>query len=105
MDKDNKNTTDKKSYDKDVFNKEAPVFDDDFGPGRVWKDDGTTAFADMDLTRSPNKQKRTKKNGLDLSKKEYRAVYRAAYLRFLPALICAVCGFTLIMILMYFWLG
>ncbi len=106
MNKDNKNTANKNSVNKDALNKkEAPVFDDDFGPDRVWKDDGTTAFADMDLTRSVTKQKRTQKKGLDLSKKEYRAVSRAAYLKFIPAIISAICGFTLVMILMYLWLG
>lgn len=85
--------------------KQPPIFDDDFGPDHVWQDDGTTSFADMDLTRPVHQQKRTKKQDLDLTKKERRAVLRAAWAHYLPALICCICGFTVAMLLIMLWLN
>lgn len=85
--------------------KQPPVFDDDFGPDHVWVDDGTTSFADMDLTRPLHKQKRTKNPALDLTKKELRALRRAMFARYAPAILCTICGFTIAFIITWLWLS
>lgn len=100
-----KNENGKQALDEKETRKQPPVFDDDFGPDHVWQDDGTTSFADMDLTRPVHQQKRTKRADLDLTKKEMRALRRAAFARYLPPLICAVCGFTIAMIIITLWLS
>lgn len=102
--------TDEKDQDKQPASqqqerRQPPVFDDDFGPDHVWQDDGTTSFADMDLTRPLHKQKRTKKTDFDLTKKEIRALRRALFLKYLPPLICSICGFTIAMLIIWLWLS
>ena len=84
---------------------EPPMFDDDFGPDHVWVDDGTTSFADMDLTRPLHKQRRTQKAGLDLTRKEKRAIMRAAWARYLPPMLCTVLGFSITILLIWLWLS
>ena len=85
--------------------KNPPMREDDFGPDHVWQDDGTTSFADMDLTRPLHQQKHSKKVEFDLSKKEIRAIRRAMFLRYLPPIICGICGFTIAMLIITLWLS
>ena len=100
--------TDKENKKVDIqqeTEKQQPVFDDDFGPDHVWEDDGTTSFADMDLTRPLHQQKRTQRVDLNLTKKEMRALRRAAFANYLPPLICSICGFTIAMLVIWLWLS
>jgi len=41
---------------------------------------------------------------LGLTKKEKRAIIKAAYLNMLPTFLSALCGFTITIILIYLWL-
>ncbi|MBR5251126.1 MAG: hypothetical protein IKV38_03810, partial [Clostridia bacterium] len=72
---------------------------------KIINDDGTTSFADMDLTRPLHQQKHSKKVEFDLSKKEIRAIRRAMFLRYLPPIICGICGFTIAMLIITLWLS
>lgn len=44
------------------------------------------------------------RDGIGLTKKEKRAAIRAAYLKYLPAVLATAVGFGLTMLLIYFWL-
>ncbi len=103
--KKDKNQVDTHAKKETVTTDEPPMLADDFGPDHVWQDDGQTSFADMDLTRPVYKQRRTKKNGLDLSRKEHSALMRAALRHYLPAVLSVLCGFAAAALLMFWWLG
>lgn len=95
-----KNKTDV-SEEKDKY----PVFDDDFGPDRVWEDDGQVSFADMDLTRPVHAQKRTARLDLQMTKKEMRALRRAAFLHYLKPMLCVLFGFGVAIAVVTLWLS
>lgn len=65
-------------------------------------DDGHTIY-NMDVDGMPHKRPKNNEN-LGLTRKERRAVIRAALLHFIPILIGIIICFTLVMILLYFWL-
>lgn len=41
---------------------------------------------------------------IQLTKKEKRAIIKAAFLNLLPTFICIACGFTITMLLIFLWL-
>ena len=65
-------------------------------------DDGHTIY-NMDVDGMP-KRSSSKGNQLGLTRKERRALIRAALLHFIPILFGIVLCFTLAAILIYFWL-
>ena len=65
-------------------------------------DDGHTIY-NMDVDGMPNKRPKNNE-GLGLTRRERRAVIKAALLHFLPILFGIIVCFTLVMILLYFWL-
>lgn len=68
-------------------------------------------IADMNVEgfawhRDAHEQKRlTEYEKIGLTKKEKRAIIRAAFLNMLPTFLCALCGFAATMILIYLWLN
>ncbi len=55
--------------------------------------------------RDEHEQKRlTEYEKIGLTKKEKRAIIRAAFLNMLPTFLCALCGFAATMLLIYLWL-
>ena len=67
-------------------------------------------FANMNVEgfrwhKDKHEQKRlTEYEQIGLTKKEKRAIIRAAFLNMLPTFLCAMCGFAATMILIYLWL-
>ncbi len=79
----------------------------------IYVDDGRTVY-DMDNVSHPNaiipdkltqKQKNNKKQNACLEKKERRVAIKAAFLTYLPSIICAIAGFVATGILIYLWLS
>ena len=65
-------------------------------------DDGHTIY-NMDVDGMP-KRSSSKGNELGLTRKERRALIRAAFLHFLPIFIGIIICFALAMVLIHFWL-
>ena len=65
----------------------------------VYVDDGHTVY---DMSGVSGKKK--KEDDLGLSRKERRAVIKAAFATYLPILVGVLACFTLAALLMYFWL-
>lgn len=67
-------------------------------------------FANMNVEgfrwhKDEHEQKRlTEYEQIGLTKKEKRAIIKAAFLNMLPTFLCAMCGFAATMILIYLWL-
>ncbi len=66
-------------------------------------DDNHTIY-NMDVEGMPKRRPSSKGNELGLTKKERRALIRAAYLHFIPILVGIIICFILAMILIRFWL-
>lgn len=66
-------------------------------------DDGHTIY-DMDIDGMPHRARKSNLAGIVLTKKERRAIRRAALLHILPRLITVVLGFSLAMVLIWLWL-
>ena len=60
-------------------------------------------MAYLNRAKRPSKEERQKQK-LDLTKKEKRALYRAGFLAMLPQLAIILVSFTIIAVLLYFWL-
>lgn len=65
-------------------------------------DDGHTIY-NMDIDGMP-KRSSNKGTGIELTRKERRALIIAAFLHFIPILIGIVLCFILTMLIIYFWL-
>lgn len=66
-------------------------------------DDNHTIY-NMDVDGMPKRRASSKGNELGLTKKERRALIRAAYLHFIPILIGIIICFIIAMILIRLWL-
>jgi hypothetical protein len=66
-------------------------------------DDNHTIY-NMDLDGMPKRRASSKGNELGLTRKERRALIRAAFLHFLPIFIGIIICFALAMVLIHFWL-
>ncbi len=72
---------------------------------RKYVDDGHTIYnMDVDGLKWHDKKKKNK-DYLDLNKKERFAMLKAAFAVYLPKLLIILLGFTLAIILLYFWLS
>ncbi len=72
---------------------------------RKYVDDGHTIYnMDVDGFKWHDKKKKNKDH-LDLNKKERFAMLKAAFAVYLPKLLIILLGFTLAIILLYFWLS
>lgn len=69
---------------------------------QVYIDDGHTIYSMEQLVGPENYNKKEKRAGL--TKKERRAAISAAFETYLPVLIGVLACFSLVAILMYFWL-
>lgn len=77
------------------------------------KDDGLdteTSFADMNVEGfswyDPSKKKNAiKKDKVKITKKEYRAMVKGAFLAMLPMICCILIAMLLMFLLAYLWLG
>ena len=69
---------------------------------RQFIDDGHTVY-NMDVDGMPHRRIKNK-DGINLTKKERKAVIIAALAHYLPYVIGAIVCFGLAMILLYFWL-
>ena len=70
---------------------------------REIEDDGRTIY-NMDVDGMPHRVKKSNLSGIVLTKKERRAIRRAAIIHVLPQLITIVLGFSLAMLLIWLWL-
>ena len=67
-------------------------------------------FANMNVEgfrwhKDEQEQKRlTEYEQIGLTKKEKRAIIKAAFINMLPTFLCAICGFAATMLLIYLWL-
>ena len=66
-------------------------------------DDGRTIY-NMDVDGMPHRRKKEDPNGVYLTKKERKAAIIAAILHFMPILFGVILCFTIVMVLLYFWL-
>lgn len=66
------------------------------------KDDGRTLY-DMSNV-SQNKIKIDKKDNLNVSKKETKAMIKAALEVYFPRILTVILGFTIAFLIVYFWL-
>lgn len=66
-------------------------------------DDGRTIY-NMDVDGMPHRRKKEDPNGVYLTKAERRAAIIAAILHFMPILFLVIFCFTIVMVLLYFWL-
>lgn len=66
-------------------------------------DDGHTIY-NMDIDGMPHRTGKSNLAGIELTRKERRAIRRAALLHVLPRLITIVLGFSLAMLLIWLWL-
>lgn len=67
-------------------------------------DDGHTIY-NMDIDGFRWHDRKVKKeNKAEVSKKERRAMIRAAYKSYLPSILIVLAGFSLAVVLIYFWL-
>ena len=66
------------------------------------EDDGRTIYDMSNVTN--NKIKIDKKDNLNVSKKENRAMIKAAFETYFPRLMIIIIGFSLAFLIIYFWL-
>lgn len=66
-------------------------------------DDGHTIY-NMDVDGMPHRQFKQKNDNLNLSKKERKAIIKAALLTYMPVLFGVIFCFLIAMIIIYFWL-
>ena len=66
-------------------------------------DDGRTIY-NMDVDGMPHRRMKEDPNGVYLTKKERKAAIIAAILHFMPILFGVILCFTIVMVLLYFWL-
>ncbi|MGM9899420.1 MAG: hypothetical protein ACI32E_02425 [Bacilli bacterium] len=69
----------------------------------TYVDDGHTIY-NMDVDGMPHRRVKPKNDGLDLTKKERKAIIKAALAHYLPILLGVIGSFFLTMILIYLWL-
>ena len=69
---------------------------------QTYIDDGHTVY-NMDVDGMPNRIIKNK-SGMYLSKDERKAAIKGAFAHYLPILFIAILCFSLVMLLMYFWL-
>lgn len=71
---------------------------------KKYVDDGHTIY-NMDVSGFKWHDRKVKnKNKIDLSKKEKSAMIRAAFAAYLPKVLIILVGFSLAILLLYFWL-
>ncbi len=66
-------------------------------------DDGHTVYDMTNVPSAAGKKKRD--DGVEVTKKERRAILKAAYARYLPILACIVFCFLAAMVLLWLWLN
>lgn len=66
-------------------------------------DDGHTIY-NMDVDGMPHRRFKQKNDNLNLSKKERKAIIKAALLTYMPVLFGVIFCFLIAMIIIYFWL-
>lgn len=67
-----------------------------------YHDDGHTIY-NMDVEGMPHRRVNNK-NGISVTKEEKKALMRAAFLHYIPIILCVIAAFSLTMLLIYFWL-
>lgn len=68
----------------------------------VYIDDGHTVYSMENLPSVAAKKK--KDDGVNVTKKERRAMLKAAYIYYLPRLLLAILCFSLVVVLLWLWL-
>lgn len=68
----------------------------------VYVDDGHTVYSMENLPSVAAKKK--KDDGVNVTKKERRAMLRAAYIYYLPRLLLAILAFSAVAVLLWLWL-
>lgn len=69
---------------------------------KKYVDDGRTIY-NMDVEGMPHRRKRTKSD-INLTKQERRSMTRAAFKHYFPIVLGVMVCFTIVALLLYFWL-